>query len=153
MYHQRYFRRLLKASVISAILILVCSGETSADERYTVTGEIANIRSGPGTNHEILFKAEKYYPVKVLKKTGNWYQIEDFEGDRGWIHKSLIDKIPSVITTKKKCNVRSGPGTNYDIEFITELGVPFKVLKRKGNWINVQHSDGAKGWIHKSLVW
>jgi len=27
------------------------------------------------------------------------------------------------------------------------------VLTRKGNWIQVRHADGDKGWIHKSLVW
>jgi len=34
-----------------------------------------------------------------------------------------------------------------------DSGVPFKVLTRKGNWIQVRHADGDKGWIHKSLVW
>jgi len=39
------------------------------------------------------------------------------------------------------------------IPFSVESGVPFKVLKRKGNWIFIQHGDGDKGWIHKSLTW
>ena len=96
---------------------------------------------------------EQNHPILVLKKSGNWYHFRDFEGDKGWIHKSLVRKIPSVITNKDKCNVRSGPGTKFEILFTIGDGIPFKILKRKGNWINVQHADGDKGWIHKSLVW
>ena len=153
MYRRDFRRRLARVFFVSTILVLTCPSLASAAERYTVTGKIANIRSGPGTEYDILFQAEKYYPVNILKKSGNWFQIKDFEGDVGWIHQSLVSKIPSVITTKKKCNVRSGPGTDHKIKFVTEKGVPFKVLKRKGNWLQVQHADGYEGWIHRSLVW
>ncbi|MGA7144470.1 MAG: SH3 domain-containing protein [Desulfobacterales bacterium] len=27
------------------------------------------------------------------------------------------------------------------------------MLNRKGSWIHVQHADGDKGWIYKTLVW
>jgi SH3-like domain-containing protein len=137
---------------ISIVLVIIFSSAALA-ERLTVGSSIANIRSGPGTKYDILWKAGKYHPILVLKKSGSWYRFRDFEGDKGWIHKSLVRNIPSVITNKEKCNVRSGPGTKYKILFATEKGVPFKTLKRKGNWIHVQHADGDKGWIHKSLVW
>jgi SH3-like domain-containing protein len=139
--------------IVIAILTLSVSGVASAAERYAVTGTLANIRSGPGTNHEILYEAEKYYPVVILKKTGNWYQIEDNEGDIGWIYKTLVAKMFTVITIKSKCNIRSGPTIKDQVLFISEKGVPFKVIKREGRWIYVQHSEGHKGWIHNSLVW
>jgi len=100
-----------------------------------------------------LWQIGKYHPILVLKKSGNWYHFQDFEGDKGWLHKSLVRNIPSVITNKEKCNVRSGPGTKFKILFTIKEGIPFKILKRKGNWIHIQHADGDKGWIHKSLVW
>ncbi len=137
---------------ISTTLIVIFSSIAFA-ERLTIISSIANIRSGPGTGYDILWKVGKYHPILVLKKSGNWYHFQDFEGDKGWLHNSLVRNIPSVITNKVKCNVRSGPGTKFKILFTTEEGVPFKVLKRKGNWIHIQHADGDKGWIHKSLVW
>ncbi len=146
---------LIKACSIASvsIVLLIIFSSIALAERLTATSSIVNIRSGPGTKYDILWKIGKYHPILVLKKSGNWYRFRDFEGDKGWIHKSLVRKIPSVITNKEKCNVRSGPGTKYKILFATEKGVPFKTLKRKGNWIHVQHADGDKGWIHKSLVW
>ncbi len=135
-----------------AILFLVLSTAAFA-ERLSVSSGTANIRSGPGTNHDILWKVEKHHPLFILKKKGQWYHFRDFEEDEGWVHESLVDKIPSVITKSDKCNVRSGPGTGYKIMFTVDKGIPFKVLKKKRKWIKIQHADGDKGWIHKSLVW
>ena len=139
------------ASISIALLIIFSSSALA--ERLTVAVSIANIRSGPGSMYDILWKVEKYHPIFVLKKSGKWYHFRDFERDKGWIHKSLVRKIPSVITNKENCNVRSGPGTKFKVLFANEKGIPFKILKLKGNWINIQHADGDKGWIHKSLVW
>lgn len=135
-----------------ALMILV-SGMPACAERLTVDVPVANIRSGPGENYAPLWKVERYYPVSVLKKSGEWYYFTDFEGDEGWIHQSVVRTLPAVITARDKCNVRSGPGTRFDILFTVEKGIPFKVVRRKGDWIRIEHADGDKGWIYKSLVW
>ncbi|WP_022667256.1 SH3 domain-containing protein [Desulfospira joergensenii] len=131
--------------------MLVC--QAGAAERVTVKAGIANLRSGPGTKYEVLWQVEQYHPFLVVEKKGNWYKIKDFEGDMAWIHKSLLSKMTGVITKKTKSNVRSEPNTKSRILFTVERGVPFKVLKRKGNWIRIEHADGEKGWIYKTLVW
>jgi SH3-like domain-containing protein len=130
-----------------------CLNAAYAGERLAVSVSIANVRSGPGTNYDILWQVNKYYPITVIKKVGSWLRFIDFEGDKGWLKSTLVHKISSVITTKEDCNIRSGPGTKYSIVFKAERGVAFKVLKRKDSWIQVQHADGDKGWIYKSLVW
>lgn len=147
------FRFLFYISAILLFSIINFSIVAYAGERLAVSASTVNIRSGPGTNYDILWQVNKYYPIKIIKKAGSWIQFVDFEGDKGWIKNTLVHKIPSVITLKENCNIRSGPGTKYNIEFKTERGVAFKVLKEKGSWIYVQHADGDKGWIYKSLVW
>jgi SH3-like domain-containing protein len=122
-------------------------------ERLAVSVPKANIRSGPGSEYGIIWNCEKFFPIQVVEKKGIWRRFKDFEGDEGWIHTSVVDKTPTVITVNKECNIRSGPGTNYDILFKVEKGVPFKVLKKKDAWIEIQHADGDKGWISQSLVW
>ncbi len=122
-------------------------------ERLSVTSTVANIRSGPGTNHEVLWQLEKYHPLIILEKKGRWYHFKDFEDDSAWVHESLVGKMDTVISIKTNCNVRSGPGPNHDVIFMVEKGVPFKVLQRKGNWVKIEHADGDRGWIYKSLVW
>lgn len=124
-----------------------------ADERLAITSKIANVRSGPGTNHDTLWQVETYFPILIVEKKGSWYRFKDFEGDLGWVHNSLVSSIPTVITAKSNCNVRSGPGPENPIVFTVERGVPFKVLNKKGNWLEVEHGDGDKGWIYRPLVW
>jgi SH3-like domain-containing protein len=139
-------------SITSFLLIMLLAGAASA-ERLAVSAPVANIRSGPGTSHTLLWKVEKYFPIRVIEKSGEWYHFEDFEGDKGWVHESLVSKISTVVTKNDACNIRSGPGTNHQIIFTVEKGIPFKVLERQGSWIHIEHADGDKGWIHKSLVW
>ena len=139
-------------SIITFLLIMLLAATASA-ERLAVSAPVANIRSGPGTSHTVLWKVEKYFPLRVIEKSGEWYHFEDFEGDKGWVHQSLVSKISAVITKNDACNIRSGPGTNHKIIFTVEKGIPFKVLNRKGSWIHIEHADGDKGWIHKSLIW
>lgn len=140
-----------KALILTCALVMF-AGQASA-ERLTVKAGIANVRSGPGKQYEILWKVEQYHPLQVLTKSDQWIQFRDFEGDIGWIHQSLVASIPAVITRSDKCNVRSGPGTKFSILLTVERGIPFKVLKRQGKWLQVRHADGDQGWIHQSLVW
>ena len=135
------------------VILLLLFSSVAWAERWAVSVSLANVRSRPGKNSDILWEVEKYHPLNVFKTSGQWYHFRDFEGDEGWIHKSLVRKIPSIITKKEKCNIRSGPGTGFSIVFTVEKGVPFKVIKRKGSWIYIQHADGDKGWIYKSIVW
>ena len=114
---------------------------------------IANIRSGPDETKDVLWQVGTHHPLYVIEKKGEWYHFKDFVGDEGWVHNSLVQKMKTVITKKDDCNVRSGPGTDTDIVFTTEKGVPFKVLKTNKKWINVEHADGDQGWVHNSLVW
>ena len=58
--------------VITTVLIIISS--IAHAERFSVAGSIANIRSGPGTTHDILWRAGKYYHLNVLKKSGAWYR-------------------------------------------------------------------------------
>ncbi len=89
----------------------------------------------------------------MINKKKDWCEVKDFEGDTAWLHESLLGKTDTVISIKSKCNVRSKPDQSSDIVLIVERGVPFKVLARKGDWINIEHADGEVGWIFKNLVW
>ncbi len=141
------------ACFVFMLTIFLISTSAYAGQRLSIISRLANIRSGPGSNYEVLWQVEKYYPVIIINKKGNWYHFKDFENDTGWVHKSLVGKVRSVISIKNKCNVRSGPGSKHNVVFTVEKGVPFKLLGKKGNWLKVEYMDGDRGWIYKSLVW
>lgn len=139
--------------LFSLILLGIFSEAALAADRMAVKASIANLRNGAGTKYKVLWQVEKFHPFLVLKKKKDWYEVKDFEGDTAWVHKSLLANIKTVISTKAKCNVRSKPDKKSKVVLRVEKGVPFKVLKRKGNWIRIEHADGETGWIYKTLVW
>lgn len=146
------FRTISCVVICAAFFSLAVAGVSWA-ERLAVAVPIANIRSGPGTSYEVLWKVEKYHLLEIEKKAGKWCRIKDFEGDEGWISRSLLENISAVVLKRDNCNVRSGPGTRFHIVFTAEKGIPFKVLEQKNDWLHVEHADGDQGWLHKSLVW
>ena len=49
-------------------------------------------------------------------------------------------------------NVRSGPGTNYQVSMELFAGYPLKVASTQGDWLKVVDFENDSGWIHNSLV-
>jgi SH3-like domain-containing protein len=142
--------------IFFAFILIFAVPETMAalkTQRVAVASGIVNVRSGPGLKTTILWQVEEYHPFVIVKVKDKWYKVRDFENDTGWIHSSLLKPIKCVITIKDKCNVRLTPGINSRIVFTVDRGVPFKQVRKKGDWIKIKHVHGNFGWIHKSLVW
>lgn len=49
-------------------------------------------------------------------------------------------------------NLRSGPGTNYDVKWEYGKGFPLKVVSRKGDWVQVTDFENDTGWIYRPLL-
>ncbi|WP_020585673.1 SH3 domain-containing protein [Desulfobacter curvatus] len=138
---------------VCCLFVFLCVGIALASERLSVRSSVANLRNGSGIKYKVLWQVERYHPFLVINKKQDWYEVKDFEGDTAWIHKTMLEKTDTVISIKSKCNVRSKPDKDADILLRVERGVPFKVIGRKGDWINIEHADGEVGWIFKTLVW
>jgi SH3-like domain-containing protein len=136
------------------VLGFVLFAANASAKRVSVDVSYSNVRTGPGNNYEVAWeKVDRYYPLEVMEQADKWYYVKDYEGDTGWIYSGNVSEADSVITKKDKCNVREKPMVKSRIVFVVDNGVPFRVVQRKGNWIEIKHADGDKGWIHNSLVW
>jgi SH3-like domain-containing protein len=62
----------------------------SESKGVVVAGEIANLRKGPGMEHEIVCKAEKGVAFKVIGSQENWLEVVDESNNKGWMYKSLV---------------------------------------------------------------
>jgi SH3-like domain-containing protein len=119
----------------------------------SVNANQAALRSGPSTSFKTLWKLCLYWPVKILQKEGDWYKVADFEGDTGWLHRSLIANIATLVCTAKQADVRKLPESNAPLAWKAEKGYAIKVLSKKGTWYEVEDEEGDRGWIHNSSVW
>lgn len=62
----------------------------SSDPCVIMAGKRANVRSGPGLEHEVLWEVEHGYPFKVLQRQGDWLQVTDGDEVEGWIFIELV---------------------------------------------------------------
>ena len=146
------FVMVLAVLVLSSLVIVPMA---AGAERLAVSVDVANVRSGPGTENAKLWQVKRNTPLEVIDSQDGWYLFKDFEGTKGWIHEDLVKEYEAVAVKDGKdlVNIRNGPGTDHDVILQAGEGVPFKVLEEKGDWLHVQHADGEKGWIHRALVW
>ena len=135
----------------------VC-GQAAGMTMVSVSGEKVNLRKGPSTSDPIIWELGKGFPLKVVGSKGSWYKVSDFENDVGWIYKNLVSRKPHLIVkvnknSKDQINIRSGPGTKYQVVGKAQYGVVFETLQRKSGWVKVRHETGFTGWIKRSLLW
>ena len=138
---------------LSIVFLFVCSQQAAA---LCVNVPEANLRSGPGTKYEKTWEVFKYMPFKKIKTKGNWYRVQDVDGDKHWIYRKLVtSRFNCAVVKVDKANIRSGPGTSYKNKHFSPLLKydSFRVLKRKGQWVKVSDEFGQKGWIFRKLLW
>ncbi len=49
-------------------------------------------------------------------------------------------------------NLRSGPGTKYEVLWQVEQYHPFLIIEKKADWYKIKDFEGDMAWIHKSLL-
>ena len=137
--------------------ILLASGLTvavAAAEMVAVKVTEANIRETPKINRYNLFmQVPQFYPLEVVGKQEAFLQVKDFRGDVGWISDMLVESIRAAVVESPSANLRAGPGTQHSVVLRAEQGVCFRVLEVRGDWAQLEHAGGHRGWMHRSLLW
>ena len=122
--------------------------------RYvSLKSDNVNLRIGSSTNYPIKLKyIKKNLPVEIIDENENWRKTIDFEGNIGWIHKSLIkgDRYALIKDTNEMEGVYNKPKG----KIIGEIGkhniVRVKICIEKWCLINI---NKTKGWINKEKLW
>lgn len=150
----RLFHVGIRSLLVAGTTCLFLTTPVLAQEFVTVSKDNVNVRSGPSTSNPVYMELFAGYPLKVEKKEGDWLRISDFEGDSGWIHKSLVGKNNTVIiNAKKSVNMRAEPSTSSPVIADVERGVIMTKIGEDGKWLKLKHSSGTIGWIYKPLLW
>lgn len=141
-----------------AFLFLLTSAWSAQAAMVSISGDDINLRSGPGTKYRVLWELGRGFPLEILKRTGEWYRVRDFEGAIGWVHRDGVGNTPHMIVrtnkkSKKTINLRSGPGTSNQVVAKAHYGVVLKTLEQKNGWVKVRHEQGVTGWVRRDLLW
>lgn len=152
----------MKQLVIALFIILLAATASQAKTKriadqqgqmVSIAGQQVNMRSGPGSGYPVLWELGFGFPLKVIGKKKHWLRIKDFEGDTGWVHRKFTYKNQTVIVTKKRVNIRSGPSTKDPVVGSAEYTTCFNLLDKIKGWVKIEQPGGRDGWIKQNLVW
>jgi probable enterotoxin D len=131
-----------------------------------------NIRKGPSTNNEVigLLNGGQSAQLKVLSDDGGWYGINVSypPTNTGWVSADyavltgdLVEIPPAEegqpsVSATANVNVRTGPGTTYEIITLFLIGNSTQVVgvSEDGLWwvINVPDAVNGQGWVSAGYV-
>lgn len=65
---------------------------------------------------------------------------------------STANAITMLSVDGDDVNLRSGPGTKYQVKWEYGKGFPLKVHTSKGDWVKVSDFENDSGWIYRPLL-
>ena len=143
----------------------------------TVRVSSLNLRHGPGTQYKVLEVLQVGTPVNYLPEPRRgWVRVTTEEGSTGWtFFKHLkpehsrkifpekdVFQVPGseplelsqetpfrfALVNVSGLNVRSGPGTRYEILDILSEGQQIHLLgPQKNRWVKIRLSENVEGWV------
>jgi SH3-like domain-containing protein len=145
-------KRILSTMALGALISFCPVPSALAAEYVSAAKDGVNLRSGADANASVLYQLPAGYPLEVLSKQGAWYKVSDYEGDKGWIQDSVVNKTPHVIVKVKECKVHNSPDGKAKVVGNGVKDVIFVKAEQKGDWIKVTHPS-LTGWVRKDMVW
>lgn len=143
---------------------------TPANDTVYVTGSSVNLRSGPGTSYDIVATVTV---GTALTRTGttdnNWSRVQ-YEGSECFISGALVSteepkkddtastaapysvtSADDTVVVTSDANIRSGPGTSYDVIGSAAAGTELKRTGTASGWSRVVY-NGSEAFIYDSLI-
>lgn len=143
---------------------------------YYVNTQQLNVRSGPGSEYDILTKLPRGESIIALTRVesqdkGFWMKIRTGYLE-GWVNEKLVSRDKSDAINKqpftpmvdeivyyvntKNLNVRSGPGPEYSVITKLSQGSPVRSLEKTeskdgGFWMKIR-TGSLEGWVNEKLL-
>ena len=138
--------------LIISLLFFQMSSVASKDKFLSLKKNKVNVRYGPSFDFPVKYIYKKInLPIKQIDKKENFRRIIDIKKNSGWIHKSQLKKVNSVITIEDKILFEKSTIFSKPIANIKK-GRLLIVKKCEDDWCNVE-TEGLKGWIDKINLW
>ena len=142
---------------IKKILIIFLSlfffSITGAEEIFlSLKKNKVNVRYGPSFESPIKYIYKKInLPIKQIDKKENWRRIIDLKNNSGWIHRSQLKAINSVIPLKDKILFKKPSLFSKPIAQIKK-GRLLILQKCEKKWCKI-NSGEYDGWVKTNNIW
>ena len=147
-----FVRKYIKL-VIFILLTLFLSPIIRAEEIFlSLKKDKVNVRYGPSFDSPVKFIYKKInLPIKQIDKKGNWRRVIDLKNNSGWIHRSQLKTINSIIPLDDKILFSKPSSFSRPIAKVKK-GRVLLLLKCEKKWCKIKTSK-FKGWVKIENIW
>ena len=142
----------IKLVILILITFFFLSKVNSGEIFLSLKKNETNVRYGPSFESPIKFIYKKInLPIKQIDKKENWRRIIDLKNNSGWIHRSQLKPINSIIPLEDKILFKKPSYFSKPLAKIKKGRV--LILKKCNNdWCKIK-SDKFYGWIKTNNIW
>ena len=121
-----------------------------ASETKVTTANL-NMRTGPGTGYAVITVIPKGTQVSVSGYSGDWAEVS-YSGKSGYAHSSYLKNVSNDVRyTTAALNMRTGPGTSYQVILVIPKGAEVAVLDSSSSWFKVSYG-GKTGYASSAYL-
>jgi SH3-like domain-containing protein len=120
---------------------------------------IAYIRSGPAKDYPVILTiTNKGFPLKVLRVYNEWYNVEDYLGNQGWIFINITSKKQTAITISNNANIYQNSNIKSKVVAISQFNyiLDFVKCENLATICKIEFYHNNKkltGWISRDNIW
>ncbi len=115
-----------------------------------------SLRAGAGSKFPVSWVVPKFMPLIEVQRVGDWYQVEDQDGELHWVSKkNVTSKMVCVSVKVSRVKLRTAANPQSPLAALRQVDryTPFKRLDVDGEWYQVEASWGETYWVHESAMW
>lgn len=150
---KRHARRSLVLLVACGALAPGISCAAAAIEYRAVGENAAILYDGPTTRSTKLYVVNRGYPLEVVVAIEGWVKVRDANGSFSWIEAKHLSDKRSVMVKAPVADIRTKPEDTAPVAFQAQQNVLLEVVGSNAGWVEVQHRDGATGFVKAQQVW
>jgi SH3-like domain-containing protein len=118
----------------------------------------ANSHVGPGKDYKVRYVyIVSGLPMLIIAKYDTWYYVVDPDGEKCWVHKSMLSsKRFVIISYADGARIYRNSNDSSLIVALAKKNVVLELRRIRGNWCEVAlkyKGHTIEGWIHRSLVY
>ena len=141
-----------KKAYILFFLILFLPLSAQSEIFVSLKKNKVNVRYGPSFESDIKYVYKKInLPLKQIDKKENFRRIIDLKNNSGWIHRSQLKKMNSIIPLEDKVLFKKPSKFSKPMALIKK-GRVLVLQKCENDWCKIK-TEKFDGWIKKNDIW
>tara|TARA_B100001057_G_scaffold329203_1_gene329562 strand:- start:69 stop:527 length:459 start_codon:yes stop_codon:yes gene_type:complete len=147
------FNQINFKQIFIILSLLLCVQISYAEEIFlSLKKNKVNVRYGPSFDSPVKFIYKKInLPIKQIDKKDNWRRIIDLKNNSGWIHRSQLKKMNSIIPLEDKVLFKKPSKFSKPMALIKK-GRVLVLQKCENDWCKIK-TEKFDGWIKKNDIW